>query len=430
MAMSVDWMSDKQWRGTRAPLVESTGLHPDAYTDDAFFQLEQERLFERSWVCVGVASEVADGERMLVRKVGSRSIVITRDGTGNFHGFVNSCRHRGTELAETDCDINNTIRCPYHRWTYSLDGNLIATPLFDEVPRPGFDKADFSLIPVRVETWGPLLFACMASDTPALSTWLGDLPERMAGYRLDEWVLREQQEVEIAANWKLITENFQEYYHLRWVHPELSKVSRVADHYRYQGPGMYCGQTTTPVSDDDRGDWLAMPARPGLDESDGCSGRFVALFPNVMLSVLPNHIFLMRLEPVAPGVTRETCTFLLPPESGEVSDEAFESTRTFWLEVNDEDINIVQRSQRGLTAGHISPGPLAPRFEEPLHRFQNMVADMVTLDSLNDLKVPIGDTNDEAARLGTAANPTPPAIDLPTSTLRSGSIRASGADPT
>ncbi len=404
------WRSDAFWSGTRAPLGASTGLQPAAYTDDAFFDDEQQRVFERAWVCVGLAADASQG-RVLVRSVGTRSIIITRDGDGVLHGFLNSCRHRGTELFECDADVNTTIRCPYHRWGYNLDGSLKSAPRFDDVPRDTFDKADYGLAPVRVETWGVLLFACLDDDTMPLLEWLGDLPERMAGYGLDDWQPRLSQELEINANWKLISENFQEYYHLTWVHPELSKVSRVEDHYRYQGPGMYCGQTTTPVSGDERDDWLSLPPADGLDESDAVSGRFAAIFPNVLLSVLPNHVFVMQLDPVRPGVTKETCTWLLPKTGADASDEAFEPTRTFWIDVNSEDIDIVERGQRGLTRGAVPAGPLAPRFEEPLHRFQGILADMMTAESSSMLQVPSGDDGSLEHQYGAGQNPTPPAIE-------------------
>ena len=406
-----DWTDESAWAGTRAPLRQSTGLNPSAYVDERFFALEQELVFERAWVTVGVAGEVAVPGRMLVRQVGQKSIVITRGDDGELRGFLNSCRHRGTELAEVDCEISGTIRCPYHRWGYGTDGSLKATPFFDEVPRDDFDRNEFSLFPVRVGTWGPLLFACLSDETPELDVWLGDLPERMAGYGFDQWRIEESQVLDIEANWKLISENFQEYYHLTWVHPELAKVSRVGDHYRYQGAGMYCGQTTTPVRGDDRDDWLVLPAAEGLDESDATSGRHIALYPNVIFSVLPNHVFVMRLDPIAPGLTRETCTFLLPPSTPELTGGELDATRTFWIDVNNEDIDICQRSQRGLTRGRIQPGPLAPRFEEPLHRFHNMLADCMTSDSLAGLTVPPGDDGSEATRLGTGPNPAPPTIE-------------------
>jgi phenylpropionate dioxygenase-like ring-hydroxylating dioxygenase large terminal subunit len=406
-----DWTDDAAWAGTRLPLDECTGLQPACYTDADFFAAEQRRVFERAWVCVGVATDVADPGRLIVRQLGSRSIIITRDDHGELHGFLNACRHRGTELTDQDCDVANTIRCPYHRWAYGLNGELRAAPYVDQIPRAEFDKSKYGLLPVRVDTWGVLLFACLDPDTPPLEVWLGDLPQRMAGYDLNVWRKREEQAITINANWKLVGENFQEYYHLTWVHPELAKVSRVADHYRYQGPGQYCGQTTTPVSSDERDDWLVLPPKPGLDQSDSCSGRFVAIFPNVLLSVLPNHVFVMRLDPVAPGVTAETCTFLLPPESIDADEGAFGPTRKFWFEVNGEDIDIVERGQRGLTRGAPPPGPLIPRFEEPLHRFQKILADCMTSDSLESIPIQPGDDSTEAARLGTALNPNPPSVD-------------------
>lgn len=406
------WTDDEAWTGTRQPLRSAKGLDPAAYTSAEFFVAEQHRVFEQAWVCVGVADELAGPGRLLVRDVGSKSVIITRNESGALRGFINSCRHRGTELAEVDCDVAGTIRCPYHRWGYSLDGALKATPFFDDVPRDDFDRSAHGLHSVRVDVWGVLLFVCLSDATPALADWLGDLPERMAGYDLDSWISRHQQTLDIDANWKLITENFQEYYHLTWVHPELAKVSRVADHYRYQGPGMYCGQTTTPVSGDERDDWLALPEAAGLDRSDAVSGRFVAIFPNVILSVLPNHIWMMRLDPIAAGVTRETCTMLLPMSTGTVPDETIAPTKEFWLDVNGEDIDIVQRGQRGLSRGGVPAGPLAPRFEEPLHRFHNMLADCMTSHDLSELRIPSGDDpTAEADRWGAGANPTPATID-------------------
>ena len=181
-------------------------------------------------------------------------------------------------------------------------------------------------------------------------------------------------------------------------------MSKVGDHYRYQGPGQYCGQTTTPVSSDARNDWTAMPAPDWLGESDGASGRFLALFPNVLLSVLPNHVFVMILEPVAAGVTRERTAFLLPDlGTGTASEAAFAATRSFWFDVNDEDIDIVARGQRGLLRGGFTPGRLSPRFEEPLHRFYGMLADRF----LGEHRIPPGDPADDVDLYGSGVNPLP-----------------------
>jgi len=176
---------------------------------------------------------------------------------------------------------------------------------------------------------------------------------------------------------------------------------------------MYCGQTTTPVSGEDRDDWLVLPAAEGLDASDAESGRHIAIYPNVIFSVLPNHVFVMRLDPIAPGLTRETCTFLLPPSTTGVSHDEMTPTRDFWFDINNEDIDICERGQRGLTRGRIAAGPLAPRFEEPLHRFHNMLADCMTAESLaTGLTIPAGDDGSEESRLGTGLNPAPPTIEI------------------
>jgi phenylpropionate dioxygenase-like ring-hydroxylating dioxygenase large terminal subunit len=148
-----------------------------------------------------------------------------------------------------------------------------------------------------------------------------------------------------------------------------------------------------------------MPPAPDLNPSDLDSGRFVAIFPNVLLAVLPNHAFVMILDPVAPGLTRETCTWTLPVGSA-APDEAFAATRSFWLEINNEDIDIVSRAQRGMDAGGYTPGRLSPRFEEPLHRFHNMVADRM----VGVARIPDGDASDTADLYGSGVNPNPPVL--------------------
>ena len=422
-ASAAPWRSPGFWADIRPRVWSALGLPPTVYADGAFFADEQSRLFGRAWTGVALSAELSGPGRLLVRSVAGKSVLLTRSGE-QLRGFMNTCRHRGTELAKEDCDIAGRIQCPYHRWSYSTDGRLLAAPLFEASPPSDFDPADWRLVPVRVDTWGPIVFVCFDEQTPPLDVWLGDLPQRLSGYRLDEWEPADLDGAvctfDVEANWKLLVENFAEYYHLPWVHPKLARVSRVRDHYRYQGPGMYCGQTTTPVSSDKHDDWAVLPAVGGLDASDAASGRFVAVFPNVLLAVLPNHMFIVLLEPLDTGRTLEHCTFLFPPGTAPPADdepgwqrfaEAFETTRRFWIEVNDEDIDICERVQRGLSRGGAPPGPMAPRFEEPLNRFHNMTADLMTLETVAGLAVPAGDRPGEADLYDTKPNPMPPRIE-------------------
>ena len=283
---------------------------------------------------------------------------------------------------------------------------LLGTPLF--TPEAGipadqedafdmsgvraFDKADYGLHPARVDSWGCLVFVCLDPEATPLLDELGDLPARLAGHRLEEHKLLRRVEYSIAANWKLVGENFMEYYHLPWVHPGLVKVSPLKAHYRWQGAGMYTGFCTTPIAaNTDDGGWQGLPALPTLSEEDRQSARFAWLFPNLALNALPNHTFLMLARPTEAGRTEEVTYLLSHPESiagaGDRLDEEVETLIRFWDEVNREDIGIVERVQEGLADTAYTGGRMCYRFEESVHRFQNMVIDRM----VGVRRIPAGD---------------------------------------
>lgn len=394
------------YRQTRLPVDLASTLIPDAYTSPEFFALEQERVFTSSWVAVGVVADVDEPGRCLVVEVAGRSIIVTRNRHGQLRGFHNLCRHRATKLLDGDArevGHRNRIRCPYHNWTYDTDGACLGTPLFEgsDVPAGqepifdttvarGFDKSDYGLLPVSVDSWGLFVFVNLSSEPEPLAASLGDLPERFAGYRLAEWVPQRRRTYEVAANYKLVGENFMEYYHLPWVHPELDQVSRFSDHYRWQGPGRYTGMCTTPVSrNTEAGGWDGLPPLSTLGAQDADSGRFVWLFPSTALVVLPNHAFVLFNRPVGPNRTVETAVLLTHPEATDdpSAEDGIEQLEKFWDLVNRQDLEIVERVQEGLENPAYRGGRMCFRFEEPLHRFQNMVVDrMVGLE-----RVPGGD---------------------------------------
>ena len=182
----------------------------------------------------------------------------------------------------------------------------------------------------------------------------------MAGYGFDQWRIEESQVLDIEANWKLISENFQEYYHLTWVHPELAKVSRVEDHYRYQGAGMYCGQTTTPV-ERRRSRRLARASgsrRPRRIRCHQWSPHRAV--PECHLLGAAQPCVRDAARPDRPGPHLRNLLPLLPPSTPELTGGELDATRTFWIDVNNEDIDICQRSQRGLTRGRIQPARSLP----------------------------------------------------------------------
>jgi phenylpropionate dioxygenase-like ring-hydroxylating dioxygenase large terminal subunit len=337
--------------------------------------------------------------------VAGRPVFVTRNHDGQLRGFHNVCRHRATRLLDGACSVgrNRKIRCPYHGWTYDLDGKCLGTPLFEgsDVPPDqqgvfdmstvkGFDKADYGLFPVRVEAWGFLIFVNLDPQAAPLADQLGDLPDRLAGHRLEQWRAQRRRRYDVAANYKLIGENFMEYYHLPWVHPELIRVSRLADHYRWQGRGMYTGMCTTPISPNSAsGGWEGLAPTPGLSQADTTAARFMWLFPSTAIAVLPNHAFVLFARPEGPARTMEETVILTHPDSVRDADASngLDQLERFWDLVNRQDLEIVERVQQGVTSPAYTGGRMCYRFEEPLHRFQNMIIDrMVGID-----RVPAGD---------------------------------------
>ena len=398
---------EETYRATRLPVDFATTLIPDAYTSAAFHALEQERVYGRSWVPVCVTDEVAEPGSYTVVEVGGRSLIVCRTLTGELRAHHNVCRHRGARLcAEPRGRVERFFQCPYHAWAYDLEGACLGTPLF--TPEAGippdqqdifdmsevraFDKADHGLYPARVDTWGCLVFVCLDGDAPPLADELGDLPSRLAGYRLDEQRLVRRVEYEIGANWKLVAENFMEYYHLPWVHPGLVKVSPMKAHHRWQGTGMYMGFCTSPIaSNTDDGGWLGLPPLSTLDEDDAISARFAWVFPNVAVNALPSHTFLLLPRPTAADHSSEVAYLLLHPDcserAGDALEDEIEGLLAFWDSVNREDIEIVERVQAGLADPRYTGGRMCYRFEESVHRFQNMLVDRV----LGIRRVPGGD---------------------------------------
>lgn len=411
---TLDYLSEETYAQTRAPVELATTVIPQAYTCPDFYAIEQERVFATSWIAVGCTSQLQESGQALVVTVAGRSLIVARDKAGRLRAFHNVCRHRGARLLDEGCQTLRSarIRCPYHSWTYDLTGACLGTPLFDgsDIPTEQqgafdmsgvtqFDRADYGLIPAAAESWGGLIFVNLSPEAPALSTQLGDLPARLASYRLDEWRLVRATSYQVAANYKLVGENFMECYHLPWVHPELVKVSRLEDHYRWQGRGLYTGMCTTPIAQNTgAGGWQGLPPLRTLRGADAVSGRFAWLFPNTAISILPNHAFIILARPDGPDRTHEETLILTHPECLESpdADEELDQLATFWDLVNQQDIAIIERVQDGLSDPAYHGGRLCYHFEEPLHRFQNMIIDkMVGIE-----RVPPGDEQDMVPMFG------------------------------
>ncbi|MBL9213846.1 MAG: aromatic ring-hydroxylating dioxygenase subunit alpha [Opitutaceae bacterium] len=419
---SADYTSEETYRATRLPVTLASTIIPDAYRSAEFHHLEQERIWSGGWVCVGYVSQVAQPGDTFVTNIAGQSFLVTRDRGGGLRAFHNVCRHRGSQLVDKDGNYD-VIRCPYHAWGYALDGKLLGTPYFKGLDVPpeqqaqfdmseakGFRKEDYPLLSVTVDAWGCFVFLNLSPRPTPLAEWLGDLPARLARYPLADLKLVRRQALTLKCNWKLIAENFMEYYHLPWVHPELCNVSGFNDHYRVQGPGLYTGMCTFPLSKDDETVKLDLPPMPGLSAAEAQTAYWFLIFPNVALFLLPNHLFTLVFKPDGTNRAVEYADLLVHPDagSGPAVERSIDDIFSFWTMVNAQDVTAVERVQAGLESAAYPGGRMCYRFEEPVHRYQNMVIDRM----VGRHRVPPGDAEEDPDWVAALRSATPKAKTL------------------
>ena len=354
-----------------APGPVACGLPAAAYTSEAFFALENKRIFSASWVFAGLAHELARAGDVMPVTVAGRPVLLVRDAEHQIRAFHNVCRHRCLKLVGAPGNAGRAIRCPYHSWTYGLDGALHVAPYFGgREPRAvpvGFDRTEHGLVPVRSGTWHDWIFVDLSGTAPPLEDFVAPLRRRLDGIDL----ARMHHIVTIdfgvvSANWKLLMENFIEPYHVQFVHSTTTEQP-LTDHYTVIEPGVNepgCLGCAVDVSvDAKRRDTLS------------ADSRFLTLFPNFVLGLyLPDQIGVHLDVPLAPGRTlQRRAIYGLGPEPA--PPERAERLARLWRDVHREDHAICERLQQG-RASEVATGGgvLSPVWEDAVRSFQELVA--------------------------------------------------------
>ena len=354
---------------------ESVMLPPAAYVDPAVFAWEQQHFFGSGWTCVGFSSQLAQPGDQRAESVGAGSVLLTRDDDGVLHAFANTCRHRGHELLACGAAAQrNSVICPYHSWTYDLDGGLRFASGFKR--RPGFDESAWGLTELPLAEWHGLIFVDSSGQAPPIGEALGTLDELVAPYEPERLAIAGRHEYDAAANWKILTENYHECYHCPVIHPELCRVSPPKSGENYHAQGAWVGGWMDLRDGMDTmsldGASLGVPLR-GLDAVGLRTVIYLNIFPNVLLSLHPDYVMTHRLTPLAADRTMIECTWAFAPEALERPGFDPGYAVEFWDITNRQDWGACESVQRGLSSPRARPGPLSPD-EDAVYQFVTMVA--------------------------------------------------------
>ena len=357
-----------------ATFGSSRMLPRGSYLDEAVLAWERQYVFD-GWRCLGRSSEIPTPGMLRAYSVGEYGVLLSRDRDGTLRAFENTCRHRGHELVPCGGSAEpKAIVCPYHAWTYNFDGSLLGAPGFRDAPN--FDKAQLGLKAMPAREWHGWVFVDRSRSAPPFEQHVGDLESIVARYDAASLVVAVTHEYDVAANWKVIIENYQECYHCSMIHPELCQVSPPESGENLEQDGDWVGgwmdlrSGADTMSLDGRSGGVAM-AR--LDEHERRTVMYIAVLPNLLLSLHPDYVMTHLLTPLSPHRTRIQCSWAFPPEVAGRDDFDPAYAVDFWDLTNRQDWAACESVQRGMRAPGFEPGPLAPE-EDGVYHFVTYLA--------------------------------------------------------
>jgi glycine betaine catabolism A len=336
------------------------------FVSPEIFAKEQDRIFANHWMVVGHQSQISGSGAYLTQQAGGESLIILRDQRGEVRAFYNVCRHRGTRLCEEHSgQLRETIRCPYHAWTYGLDGRLVGAPHMDKVE--GFDKAQHSLRSVSLSVWEGFIFVNLAEKPNSLEKAFAPLAGKFTHWNLAQLRPARRIEYEVRANWKLIFENYSECYHCPLVHPALSKLTPYdsAENDLCEGP--FLGgfmPITKGHSLTMSGNACALPVGD-IKAEDHHRVFYYSVFPNMLLSMHPDYVMVHQVWPQSPERVTILCDWFFHPDAFERADFHPDDAIAFWDMTNRQDWHVCELSQQGIASRAYRPGPYSPRESIP-----------------------------------------------------------------
>ncbi|WP_328809009.1 aromatic ring-hydroxylating oxygenase subunit alpha [Nonomuraea montanisoli] len=353
------------------------------YTDPELFALEQKNIFEAMWFCVVRSSDLPKPGSFKTVQVGTENLIISRARDGSIRAFYNVCRHRGATLCtEESGEVKRAFQCPYHAWTYDLDGKLIAAPNLSKMT--DLDRVQYGLVKAHVREWLGYVWVCLAENPPsfeqdvqgAVVERLGSL-ELIDNYGVAELEVGRRIVYDVKANWKLIVENFMECYHCATIHPELTEVlPEFADGYAAQyfvGHGAEFGEQIEGFTVDGS---AGLDRIPGVSEDQDRRYYAITIKPQVFINLVPDHVILHRMFPLAVDRTVVECDWLYLPDvvaSGKDLDKSVE----LFHRVNEQDFDACERCQPAMSSRTYAEGGVLVPSEHHIGAFHEWVQDRI-----------------------------------------------------
>lgn len=341
--------------------VPSKTLERIWYCSEDVFAQERSRIFGSSWCAVARAERVARPGDFVLADVAGESIIVTRDNAGSVRAYFNVCRHRGTRMCtEAAGRFNGSIQCPYHAWTYGLDGGLLAARNMQSVP--DFERGDYPLHEVAVATFDGFVFVNLASDPQPFESELAPVLARFSRWSIGALTIAREITYELACNWKLVFQNYSECYHCPLVHPQLDKLSP-SDSGRNdlsEGPilGGYSELRHDGASLTTSGTTSRPPLR-GVTGDELNRVYYYTLFPALLLSLHPDYVMVHFVTPLSAGRTRIVCAWLFDPATSALPGFDPSDAVEFWDVTNRQDWRVNELTQAGVSSSAYTPGPYA-----------------------------------------------------------------------
>ena len=337
----------------------SKTLPRNYYTQPDILRQEFINIFQNNWICIGRNSDLTDKGQYITVQLGDESAIVLKDKKDEIKAFFNVCRHRGTRICNNqEGKFSNTIQCPYHGWTYDLNGKLVGSPHMEKIN--DFKKIDYPLFPIQIKEWEGFIFLNLSDNPISFNQTFKPIERRFQSWDLQNLSVIDKKTYQVNCNWKLIIQNYCECYHCPMIHPQLAEIHNYLGGRNdfFKGPflGGYMDFNSDKESITSSGKYCCPPLK-NIKGNDLRRVYYYSLFPNMLLSLHPEYVMYHTVWPNGPDKCIVNCSWLFLKESAISNKDSIYEAIDFWDKTNQQDWQICEYSQLGINSTKYSPAP-------------------------------------------------------------------------